>query len=144
MIDIKAGRADTGDTVTVSEFALPAWAPGPVRHVHEIVDEALYVLAGRLDLELGDERLFAEAGDFVWMPHGIPHGFSCASEEQVRALALALPGGLEDMFREQAAYLARAGDGIDPAELDAIGRRHGARAVGPPLDPRRDGGLDVG
>jgi quercetin dioxygenase-like cupin family protein len=138
MVDIKAGRADTGGSVTVSEFVLPAWSRGPVLHLHEVVDEALYVVAGRLDLQLGDERLFAEAGDFVWMPHGVQHGFSCASDEAVRALALALPGGLEDMFREQAAYLAGARDGIDPAELDAIGRRHGARTLGPPVEPRRE------
>jgi quercetin dioxygenase-like cupin family protein len=137
LVDIKAARADTAGAVTVSEFALPAWAQGPVRHVHDVVDEALYVLTGRLDLELGAERLFAEAGDFVWMPHGIPHGFSCAGDEEVRALALALPGGLEDLFREQAAYLAGARDGVDPAQMDAIGRRHGARPVGPPLEPRR-------
>lgn len=136
MVDIKAARADTGGSVTVSEFVLPAWSRGPVMHLHDSVDEALYLLTGRLDLQLGDERLFAEAGDFVWMPHGVQHGFSCASDEGVRALALALPGGLEDMFREQAAYLSGAGDAMDPAELDAIGGRHGARTLGPPIEPR--------
>jgi quercetin dioxygenase-like cupin family protein len=144
MVDIKAGRADTGGSVTVSEFALPAWSRGPVLHLHDAVDEALYVLTGRLDLQLGDQRLFVEAGDFVWMPHGVQHGFSCASDDEARALALALPGGLETMFREQAGYLAGAGDGLDPAELDRIGRRHGARTIGPPLDPRRNGGLGTG
>jgi quercetin dioxygenase-like cupin family protein len=138
MIDIKAARTDTGGAVTVSEFLLPPWSHGPVRHVHEAVDEAVYVLAGRLDMQLGEERFFAEVGDFVWMPRGIPHGFSSAGEEALRALALALPGGLEEMFREQAVYVAAAVDGVDPEELDRIGRRHGAVTVGPPLEPRRE------
>jgi quercetin dioxygenase-like cupin family protein len=139
MIDIKAAREDTGGAVTVSEFALPAWSRGPVLHLHETVDEALYVLSGRLVVQLGEERLYAAAGDFVWMPHGVPHGFSCASDDEARALALAVPGGLELMFREQAAYLASVTGGPDPARLEQIGRRHGARTVGPPVEPRRGG-----
>ena len=139
MVDIKAARDDTGGTVTVSEFALAPWSQGPVLHLHESVDEALYVLAGRLDLQLGEDRLFATAGDFLWMPRRVPHGFSCAGDDEVRALALAVPGGLEDMFREQAAHLASAAGRPDPGELDRIGRRHGALTVGPPVEPRRPG-----
>jgi quercetin dioxygenase-like cupin family protein len=137
MVDIKAAADDTGGAVTVSEFALAPWSQGPVLHLHESVDEALYVLAGRLDLQLGAERLFAAAGDFVWMPRGVPHGFSCAGDDEVRALALAVPGGLEDMFREQAAHLAGAVGRPDPRELERIGRRHGSLTVGPPVEPRR-------
>jgi quercetin dioxygenase-like cupin family protein len=139
VIDIKAARPDTAGAVTVSEFLLSAWSQGPVLHVHEDVDEAIYVLAGRLDMQLGEERLFAEVGDFVWMPKGVVHGFSCASDEPLRALALALPAGLERLFRDQAAYLGSIGGDVDPAELDLIGSRHGVRTVGPPLEPRRDG-----
>jgi mannose-6-phosphate isomerase-like protein (cupin superfamily) len=138
MIDVKAAGPDTAGAVTVSEFLLPAWSQGPVLHVHEDVDEAMYVLTGRLDMQLGQERLFAEVGDFVWMPKGVVHGFSCASDEPLRALALALPAGLERLFRDQAAYLGSTGGDVDPAELDRIGSRHGARTVGPPLEPRRD------
>ena len=136
LVDIKATGDDTAGAVTVSEFALPAWSKGPVLHLHETVDEALYVLAGRLDLQLGEERVIVTAGDFVWMPHGVPHALSCAGDAEARALALALPGGLERMFREQAAYLASAAGPTDPRDLAQIGRRHGARTVGPPVDPR--------
>ena len=137
-VDIKAAAVDTGGAVTVSEFVLGPWSQGPVLHVHDAVDEAVYVLSGRLDMQLGEERLFLEQGDFVWMPCRVAHGFSCASDEEVRAVALALPGGLEGMFREQAAYLAAVDAALDPAELDRIGRRHGARTLGPPLEPRRE------
>ena len=137
MVDIKATTGDTGGSVTVSEFALGPWAAGPVQHLHESVDAALSVLAGRLDLQLGEQRLFVDPGDFVWMPRRVAHGFSCASDDGVRALALALPGGLEVLFREQAAYPASAGPALDPSELDRIGRRHGARTLGPPVQPRR-------
>lgn len=140
LVDIKATGDDSGGSVTVSEFSLAAWSQGPVLHLHDTVDEALYVLTGRLDLQLGDERVFLQAGDFAWMPRGVPHGFSCAGDDVVRAVALALPGGLERMFQEQAGYLASAADRPDRpdrAELEQIGRRHGARAVGPPVQPRR-------
>jgi quercetin dioxygenase-like cupin family protein len=137
MIDIKATRTDSAGAVTVSEFVLPPWSAGPVLHLHDAVDEAMYVLAGRMDVQLGEERFFLEAGDFVWMPRNLRHGFSSAGDEALRVMALALPGGLELMFREQAAHLA--GGRPDPAELDRIGRRHGARTLGPPLEPRREG-----
>jgi quercetin dioxygenase-like cupin family protein len=139
LIDIKAAAPDTRGALTVSEFVLPPWSQGPVLHVHEAVDEAMYVVAGRLDMRLGEERFFAGAGDFVWMPRGVVHGFSCASDEALRVLALALPGGLEEMFRDQAAYLGSAGEQVDPRELDRIGQRHGARTLGPPLEPRSEG-----
>jgi hypothetical protein len=99
----------------------------------------MYVVSGRLDLQLGEERLFLEPGDFVWMPCRVAHGSSCASDDEVRAVALALPGGPEDMFREQAAYLASAGAAFQPGEMDRIGRRHDARTLGPPIEPRRGG-----
>jgi len=47
----------------------------------------------------------------------------------VQVLALAVPGGVEEFFAEQAAYLAAVQGPPDPQVLDQIGARHGARAV---------------
>jgi hypothetical protein len=76
-------------------------------HRHDAVDEAFYVVAGRLEAQLDDQR--------------------------VQVLALALPGGVEELFAEQAAYLATVQGPPDPRVLDEIGVRHGAPTVGPPI-----------
>ena len=48
-------------------------------------------------------------------------------------LALAVPGGVEELTAEQAAYLASIQGPPDPKVLDQIGVRHGAPTLGPPI-----------
>jgi hypothetical protein len=45
----------------------------------------------------------------------------------------ALPGGVEELFAEQAAYLSSVQGPPDPAILGEIGTRHGAPTLGPPI-----------
>jgi hypothetical protein len=51
-------------------------------------------------------------------------------------LALAVPGGVEELFAEQAAYLAAVQGAPDPQVLNQIGARHGAPTLGPPISAR--------
>ena len=137
LIAFKATARDTNGALSVSEFELGPWESGPVLHLHETVDEAIYVVSGRLDVQLGNERHFASSGDFVWMPRGVQHTFACAGDDAVRAVAVAVPGGLENLFVEQAAYFVKAEGNLDPAALEEINRRHAAMTMGPPIEPRR-------
>ena len=107
ILPFKALADDTGGLLSVCEFTLGGWESGPVLHRHDAVDEAFYVVAGRLEAQLDDRR--------------------------VQVLALALPGGVEELFAEQAAYLASVQGPPDPSVLDQIGVRHGAPTVGPPI-----------
>ncbi|MFC7540215.1 cupin domain-containing protein [Siccirubricoccus deserti] len=43
-------------------------------HVHPTQDEYIRVLEGRFELMLDGKDSFAEAGDLVCMPMGVPHG----------------------------------------------------------------------
>lgn len=140
MIDFKATARDSGGSMSVSEFELSPWQSGPVLHLHTSVDEALYVLSGTLDVQLGEQRFFASAGDFVWMPRQVAHTFACAGDRAARALAVIVPGGLELLLQEQVRHLATAGDRPDPVVLHEIGERHGARTVGAAIVPRRPDG----
>ena len=47
LIAFKATARDTNGALSVSEFELGPWESGPVLHLHETVDEAIYVVAGR-------------------------------------------------------------------------------------------------
>jgi quercetin dioxygenase-like cupin family protein len=72
-------------------FAASVWtlAPGgfaPPLHVHREIDEAVYVVSGRLELTDGTASWPAPAGTFASIPAGTPHGMSIAGDEPVRLL----------------------------------------------------------
>jgi mannose-6-phosphate isomerase-like protein (cupin superfamily) len=106
ILPFKALASDTGGLLSVCEFTLGAWKSGPVLRMHTGVDEAFYVVAGKLEAQLDDRRVQAGAGGFLWVPRGTAHSFASAGPEPVQVLALALPGGVEELFAEQAAYLS--------------------------------------
>ena len=48
---------------------------------------------------MGDERLPATAGSFVFLPRDVPHSFTVDGDGEARVLALASPPGVEEFFR---------------------------------------------
>jgi mannose-6-phosphate isomerase-like protein (cupin superfamily) len=46
----------------------------------EAIDEAWYLLQGRLEIQVGDERRSVGAGSFLLVPHGAPHTFVNAGD----------------------------------------------------------------
>jgi quercetin dioxygenase-like cupin family protein len=133
MLPFKVLASDSGGLVSVCEFTLPGWASGPVLHRNDAVDEGFFVVSGRLEFQLDEQRLAATAGDFAWVPRGTVHAFACASPDPVDVVAFATPGGIEHLFTEQWEYLSALTGPPDHAVLDEIGVRHGEPTVGPPI-----------
>ena len=123
ILPFKALAGDTGGLLSACEFTLGGWESGPVLRMHDAVDEA----------QVGDERVQVEAGGFLWVPRGRAHSFANAGPDPVHVLALALPGGAEELFAVQAAYLSSVQGPPDLAVLGEIGTRHGAPTLGPPI-----------
>ena len=120
--------------MALGESRIPAGTPGPGRHVHTREDEGVYIFAGTLTLEVGDQRFEAGPGCFVFMPRGIPHVFENLGAEEVRGIGLLNPPGLEDMFEEQAAYFDALDGAPDPRFFHELSARYGIQPVeGPPL-----------
>jgi quercetin dioxygenase-like cupin family protein len=71
---------------------------GSPMHRHRDEDEAWYVIEGELTFWLGDERLTAGPGSFVFGPRGIAHRFQVASAE-ARFLLIVTPAGFEQFTR---------------------------------------------
>ena len=72
----------------------------PPLHLHREIAECIYVLAGRLDLHVGDDQRIAVPGTFVGGPPvGVPHTMSVVGEEPVRMLMiLSNPGRATQML----------------------------------------------
>jgi quercetin dioxygenase-like cupin family protein len=101
LMTMKAGRAQTGNAFAVGEFiSRPGGGPPP--HIHHMEDEAFYVLEGALRGFCGDQQWEASPGSFIWLPRGIVHGFTIASEAPAKVLFITAPAGFERWVAEVA------------------------------------------
>jgi quercetin dioxygenase-like cupin family protein len=127
-----ADRADTNGTFGFMEATLtPGSEPPP--HVHSREDELFYVMEGAFDAYVGAEAYRVNTGECIFQPRLIPHAFVIRSP-RLRMLALFIPGGIEEIFRElssPAETLDRpavgASDGT--ADLERLGRLFDALGV---------------
>ena len=92
--------ADTGGRLSVVEHILPPHVLAGPLHYHSREDEYSYMLEGRLGALLGDQEVYAQAGDLVFKPRGQWHTFWNPGDTPTRILELIIPAGLEDLFRE--------------------------------------------
>jgi quercetin dioxygenase-like cupin family protein len=78
----------------VTDFVLKRWHLEPFpgdqapAHVHESSDEAFCVLAGTLEVLVGDERRQFRQGEYVEIPAGTVHTFATVGDEPVTMLAV--------------------------------------------------------
>lgn len=76
---------------------------GPSSHIHPKGAEAFYVLEGEYTIQCGEDVYTAKAGDFVFIPKGLPHSYqSGANGGKVLVIS---PAGLEKYFAEVADVL---------------------------------------
>ena len=71
----------------------------PPRHIHHREEETFYVLEGEMKVAVGDRTFKATPGTLVCLPREVAHSFAIESE-QLRALILLTPAGLEGFFKE--------------------------------------------
>jgi mannose-6-phosphate isomerase-like protein (cupin superfamily) len=81
----------------VADFVLREWSLEPYPgdqaplHIHHRGDEAFYVLAGRLEVQDGDQRRQLKAGELHIVSAGSPHTFATVGEDPVRVLVVMTP-----------------------------------------------------
>ncbi|WP_448702094.1 quercetin 2,3-dioxygenase [Mucilaginibacter sp. AW1-3] len=71
----------------------------PPGHTHTREDESFYVLEGEMLFTVGGKEKLLKAGDHIYLPKGIPHGFKIQTDTAKYLLQVA-PAGLEEMFIE--------------------------------------------
>jgi quercetin dioxygenase-like cupin family protein len=117
----------TGESVAVFEFDVPADAKIAAAHSHDGYDETIYGLEGTLAWTVEGEPNEVGPGEALFIPRGAVHHFENRGEVEAKAIAIATPGIIgPDFFREVAEILDAAAAGPpDLAALAAVMRRHG-------------------
>ena len=117
----------SGGSVAVFEFDVPAGTSVAAGHSHDGYEETIYGLAGVLTWTVEGVPTDVGPGEALCIPRGAVHQFDNTHDIDARALAVVTPGILgPDYFREVAAILdAGAGGPPDYAALGEVMRRHG-------------------
>ena len=118
---------ESGGSVAVFEFDVPAGAAVAAGHSHDGYEETIYGLEGVLTWTIEGSAIEVGPGEAFFIPRGAVHQFDNTRDVDARAIAIVTPGILgPDYFREVAAVLdAAAGGPPDLAAIGAVMRRHG-------------------
>jgi len=124
--------------------SMDARGAAPPLHIHRDADESWYVIDGQLTVFVGDERIEAGPGDFVFGPMGVPHAFLVTSERAESLITFSPAGtkgplgyGVDGFFREAAVPVVPGQappepTEPDPEELARLMAQYGIDTVGPP------------
>ena len=117
----------SGGSVAVFEFDVPAGTTLPAAHSHDGYEETVYGLEGVLTWTVDGDATEIGPGDTLCIPRGAVHQFDNPHGTDAKTLAIVTPGILgPDYFREVAAILdAAAGGPPDYAALGEVMGRHG-------------------
>ena len=132
--------ADSGGALGMALVTQPPGTATPL-HRHSNEAEAFFLLDGSMTYRAGDETFHLSAGDFIWLPSGLPHAFRVTGSRPVRFLGFTSPGGLMGLYDEVGiAATERRLPGLDGRPMDKeiarwneVGPRYGLQVVGPPL-----------
>ena len=126
--------------VAVSLVTQPPGIATPLhRHTHE--DEACYLLDGTMTYRAGEDLFHLQAGDFIWLPRGLPHAFRVTGTTPARLLGFTDPGHLFHLYDEVGIPAAErrlpGADGlgmeVEIPRWNEVGPRYGLEVVGPAL-----------
>jgi mannose-6-phosphate isomerase-like protein (cupin superfamily) len=140
---IKASAAN-GGSMTAVEFDQPRGF-GPPLHCHRDEDEIFVLLDGTVTLKSGDREIEAEAGGFVFLPHGVPHTFQVTSET-ARMLSITASASGTPVFDQMVSELGVPSAhpvipeprDIDPGHVAMVNDKYGIDILGPPPAPLTD------
>ncbi len=125
---------EAGGDFSLVEHPMPPRRLAAPLHKHSREDEYSYVLKGRIGALLGDDVVYAEAGDLVFKPRDQWHTFWNAGDEDASILEIIAPAGFEHFFEELSSMVGDTPP--DPAGLVELGSRYGLE-----VDPESIPGL---
>jgi|SRR5262245_44105858 len=113
--------ADTGGAYCLLELSI-APGIGVPRHTHTREDEAYFVLAGELEVTLGNEVFVLRAGDTLMAPRDIPHQLRNPGTAENHYLIMFSPSGFEEFLKVTA--VPAPNDAPAPTEPPSVALRN--------------------
>lgn len=101
LLTFHAFPAETGDRYTIVEIKTVPGAGAPPNH-HAGEDESFFVLEGEFEFFVNGETKNVQCGDFVKIPEGAVHAFTCTGKRPGRLLCVNSPGAMHDTFFTEA------------------------------------------
>jgi mannose-6-phosphate isomerase-like protein (cupin superfamily) len=114
---------ESGGGFSLVEHPIPPRGLCAPLHKHTREDEYSFILEGKMGALLGDDVVFADAGDLVFKPRDEWHTFWNAGDEPCRILEIIAPGGFEQFFREMGNAIEANPEAPPPVE--ELGPRYG-------------------
>ena len=128
-------RSPDGVLPVIIEHHVGPGAAAPL-HLHHHVNDSFYLLRGQLAMRCGDDTFLVSAGDYVYLPKGVPHTLANVGTEE----AVLLQTHDTDSFLTFIRRVGIPGDQPqpDPASLDyaamnTVAGQTGQPVLGPPM-----------
>jgi quercetin dioxygenase-like cupin family protein len=112
---------DTGGAYCLLEVSL-APAMGVPRHTHTREDEVYFVLAGELEVTVGDQIFVLRPGDSLLAPRDIPHQLRNSGNATNHYLLVFSPSAFEEFV--MATAVPAPDDALAPTEPPAVAVRN--------------------
>ncbi len=87
---VKASEVREGSGAAFLEYATKK-GEEPPDHTHPTEDEMFYVLDGSIQFRCGEQTFDLEKGGFIFLPHGMKHGYTIHGEVPVRLIIVTAP-----------------------------------------------------
>ncbi len=94
---VKIGPELGSEQLGIFESVLPPGA-GAFVHLHHQFEEAFYVLEGEMEYRLGESRVRARHGDWVFVPDGVVHGFKNVGSANAHLIVITAPAAAMEMI----------------------------------------------
>src|SRR5499433_1388776 len=112
---------DTGGAYCLLEVSL-APGIGVPRHMHTREDEVYFILAGELEVTVGEKIFVLRPGDTLLAPRDIPHELRNSSDTTNHYLLIFSPSGFEEFI--MAAAVPASDNAVAPTEPPAVAVRN--------------------
>ena len=113
-------------SMTVMEMTVGVGAGAPA-HVSTDEDKVFRITEGRLLFLVGDDRITVSPGDTVFVPKAITHSFAALDDASAGMVLVSTPARHDRFFQDMDALPLPH----DPADVEAVCKRHGQIIVGP-------------
>jgi quercetin dioxygenase-like cupin family protein len=131
ILDLKISGKDNGGGFALFEQTSLSPGRGTPMHVHPIQDELFYIVEGQYFFKVGTDKFSLSAGDSIFLPRNVPHGWTQVSEKGKMTVMFQPAGKMEEFF----VAVSGLQHPPTPAEMARLFEASDMKIVGPVVVP---------